>query len=100
MKMKLEDVLYKPYPFFFIGFPSAKDPSWESRYPGRSTITIVSFGPYSWFQDWSEKSVKKRGTEYDSLKNALGQQLVDQAVALFPNIKVNYLLISKSISLC
>ncbi len=100
MKMKLEDVLYKPYPFFFIGFPSAKDPSWESRYPGRSTLTIVSFGSYSWFQDWSEKSVKKRGTEYDSLKNALGQQLVDQAVALFPNIKVNYFLISKSISLC
>jgi len=30
----LEDVLHKPYPFYFIGFPSAKDPTWEARYPG------------------------------------------------------------------
>ncbi len=31
----LEDMLDKPYPALFIGFPSAKDPSWESRYPGQ-----------------------------------------------------------------
>ena len=93
-------MLYKPYPFYFIGFPSAKDPTWESRYPGktflkigkqdinmrrqfylgRSTITVVSFAPYQWFEKWTDLSVKKRGDEYDSLKNALGQQLIDQVV--------------------
>lgn len=94
----------------FIGFPSAKDPSWESRYPGqsvvlrtlvklilnqirlcdtgRSTITVVSFAPYSWFSQWSEKAVKKRGDEYDSMKNALGQQIIDQVTHLYPDIKV------------
>ena len=25
-------------PMLFIGFPSAKDPSWESRYPGNSSF--------------------------------------------------------------
>lgn len=55
---------------------------------GRSTITIVSFAPYSWFQEWVNKPVKKRGQEYDSLKNALGQQLVDQVVHLYPQLKV------------
>ena len=34
----LEDVLDKPYPFYFIGFPSAKDPSWDGRYPGNKSF--------------------------------------------------------------
>ncbi|XP_046452890.1 all-trans-retinol 13,14-reductase-like isoform X2 [Daphnia pulex] len=83
----LDDVLYKPYPAFFVGFPSAKDPSWESRYPGRSTITVVSFAPYSWFAQWSDLTVKKRGDEYDSLKNAIGQQIIDQITHLYPDLK-------------
>lgn len=83
----LEDVLYKPYPAFFIGFPSAKDPSWESRYPGRSTITVVSFAPYSWFAQWSDLTVKKRGDEYNALKNAIGQQIIDQITHLYPDLK-------------
>nr|CAH0101004.1 unnamed protein product [Daphnia galeata] len=31
----LDEVLEKPYPQLFLGFPSTKDPSWESRYPGK-----------------------------------------------------------------
>jgi len=105
-------VLYKPYPAFFVGFPSAKDPSWESRYPGkqadlfdfhcghsnlfadsvgRSTITVVSFAPYSWFSQWSDLTVKKRGDEYNSLKNAIGQQIIDQITHLYPDLKVSHL---------
>ena len=56
---------------------------------GRSTITIVSFAPYSWFEQWTELAVKKRGDEYNSLKNALGQQLIDQVVQIYPQLKVN-----------
>lgn len=100
-------MLYKPYPAIFIGFPSAKDPTWESRYPGemvtsskpkinliwfrlgRSTITVVSFAPYSWFAQWSNLAVKKRGDEYNSMKNAIGQQIIDQVTHLYPNLKVH-----------
>lgn len=107
----LEEALYKPFPIIFIGFPSAKDPSWETRYPGekatanrvlnmcqklclimvgRSTITVVSFAQYSWFEKWSKLTVKKRGDEYNSLKNAIGQQIIDQVVHLYPNLRVSW----------
>ncbi len=56
---------------------------------GRSTITIVSFAPYSWFEQWTELTVNKRGDEYNSLKNTLGQQLIDQVVQIYPQLKVN-----------
>lgn len=32
--LSLEEAVSKPYPLLFIGFPSAKDPTWEQRYPG------------------------------------------------------------------
>nr|CAH0101002.1 unnamed protein product [Daphnia galeata] len=53
----------------------------------RSTITVVSFAPYSWFTQWKNLTVKKRGEEYNSLKNAIGQQIIDQITHLFPNLK-------------
>nr|CAH0101000.1 unnamed protein product [Daphnia galeata] len=83
----LDDVLYKSYPGFFIGCHSAKDPSWERRYPGRSTITVLTFAPYSWFAQWENLSVKKRGDEYNSLKNAIGQQIIDQIIHLYPHLQ-------------
>ncbi len=31
----------KPYPFVFMSFPSAKDPSYEARCPGKYIIFII-----------------------------------------------------------
>lgn len=55
---------------------------------GRSTITVVSFAPYSWFSQWSELTVKKRGDEYNAMKNVIGQQIIDQVVHLYPDLRV------------
>jgi len=85
--LSLEEAVAKPYPLLFIGFPSAKDPSWEERYPGKSTVTVVSFANYKWFDQWTGLSSKKRGEEYNELKNQLGYHIVDQVCQLFPNIK-------------
>ena len=38
----------------FISFPSAKDPSFVSRYPGRSTIEVVALTPFAWFKKWTD----------------------------------------------
>jgi len=85
--VSLEAAVSKPYPLLFIGFPSAKDPTWEQRYPGKSTVTVVSFAHYEWFKEWTGLSSKKRGDEYNELKNQLGYHIVDQVCQLFPNIK-------------
>jgi hypothetical protein len=48
-------------PMLFISFPSAKDPLWETKHPGKSTATIVTFANYSWFEKWEENRVMHRG---------------------------------------
>ena len=86
--LSLDEAVDRPYPFIFIGFPSAKDPSWPQRYPGRSTVTVVTFAPYRWFAQWSDQPVKKRDDEYQGAKQLIGQKIVDQVCHLFPNLKV------------
>ena len=36
MNMSVEEAMKSKTPLVFIGFPSAKDSTWEERYPGRS----------------------------------------------------------------
>jgi len=66
-----------PFPLVYLSFPSAKDPDFERRFPGRSTIEAITMGSYDWFQRWENTSWKKRGTEYDELKASLSERLLD-----------------------
>jgi all-trans-retinol 13,14-reductase len=34
------------FPIVYVSFPSAKDPDYENRHPGTSTIEIVAPAPY------------------------------------------------------
>lgn len=45
------DPEHNPLPVAYISFPSVKDPDWENRYPGKSTIEIITVAPYDWFQN-------------------------------------------------
>ncbi len=63
--------------FTFISFPSAKDPDFERRHPGRATIDIVSGMPYESFARWEGTRWKKRGEEYDALKSRLADRLLE-----------------------
>ena len=64
-----------PFPFLFVSFPSAKDPSFEHRYPERQTIQISTLAPYDRFAAWAGTRWKKRGSEYDDLKARLAERL-------------------------
>ena len=66
-----------PLPLAYISFPSAKDPSFASRYPGRATIEVVSIAPYERFRDWEGTRWMKRGDDYTRLKQDLSQRLID-----------------------
>ena len=66
-----------PFPLVYLSFPSAKDPDFERRYPGRSTIEAVTMGSYDSFRRWENTSWKKRGAEYDELKASLSERLLD-----------------------
>ena len=61
----------------YISFPSAKDPSFDKRHPGHSTIEVLTVGPYKWFERWEGTSWKKRGEEYEAFKRGFEQRLLD-----------------------
>ena len=64
-----------PFPGVYISFPSAKDPSFPSRFPGKSTVEAIAFVPYQAFARWSGTRWKRRGEEYDALKQRLADRL-------------------------
>ena len=67
--------LNAPLPGVYISFPSSKDPTFAERYPGKSTIEAIAMLPYTFFQRWSETRWKRRGEDYDQLKQSLAGRL-------------------------
>ncbi|XP_040270488.1 all-trans-retinol 13,14-reductase [Bufo bufo] len=74
-------------PMLYISSPSAKDPTHEERCPGKSTLTALTFTPYEWFEEWENKKVQKRGQEYESLKGAFAEAMLEATIQIFPQIK-------------
>ena len=67
-----------PFPMLFISFPSAKDPTFSLRYPGRSTLEVIVPAPYSRFLPWAETRWKRRTSDYEAFKKALTTRLLDE----------------------
>jgi all-trans-retinol 13,14-reductase len=61
----------------FISFSSAKDPTWPSRHPGRSTGQVITYGRAEWFRKWSGTCWNKRGQEYEGLKERISKELLE-----------------------
>jgi all-trans-retinol 13,14-reductase len=66
-----------PLPLLFISFPSAKDPTFQQRHPGRGTIDVVVPVPYDLVARWSGTAWHRRGAEYDAFKTTLQQRLLE-----------------------
>ena len=60
-----------PLPLVYASFPSAKDPSFQERFPGRATIDLITLCPWDWVERWKDTSWMKRGAEYEELKATL-----------------------------
>ena len=65
-----------PFPFLYISFPSAKDPSFDARYPNRHTIEVVTLAPYERFSQWAGSAWKRRPEEYEATKKRLAERLL------------------------
>lgn len=90
----------KPFPVVYVSFPSAKDPDWENRYPGKSTVEAISLAPYEWFADWEDTRWKKRGEDYDKLKEEYCQRLLEVIYKYVPQLKgkIDYYELSSPLS--
>src|SRR5512135_561583 len=77
----------RPFPFVYISSPSAKDPTFAERYPGRATIQVMSFAPYEWFQRWENAPWGRRGEDYEALKQRLGERLLEKLYEFVPAVR-------------
>jgi len=87
--LPVDEALDSDVPLLFISFPSAKDPEW-AKHPGReqkTTVAIVTLANWEWFNKWQDGQVKKRGDDYEEIKDAIGHKMIEQTCKLFPQIR-------------
>jgi len=77
----------EPFPWSFITFPSVKDKTWNERFPGKSTIEMFCATDFVHFEQWSGSAWKKRGPEYETLKNDIGQRMLNELLKSAPQIE-------------
>ena len=86
VKRYLDD-LSQPFPVVYLSFPSAKDPDWSNRYPGKSSIDIITLVPFEAFEKWSDTSWKKRGDKYEKIKEDIAQRLLKELYKQLPQVE-------------
>lgn len=74
-------------PFAYISFPSAKDPDFQRRYPGRATVEVVTLASLDWFEPWRGTQWMKRGADYEAFKERLTGQLLEVLFAQCPQLR-------------
>jgi phytoene dehydrogenase-like protein len=89
-----------PFPSVYISFPSAKDPSFQNRFPGRATIEVIIPAPYEWFEPLAATRWKHRGHEYEDFKARFAERLLQQLYTHVPSVrgKVDYSELSTPLS--
>jgi all-trans-retinol 13,14-reductase len=80
------------FPVVYISFPSAKDPSWDKRYPGTATVEIVAPANFEIFEKWKDQTWGKRGDDYDALKEYFSERLLKELYKKLPQLegKIDY----------
>jgi all-trans-retinol 13,14-reductase len=88
------------FPVVYISFPSAKDPDYLNRHPDTATIEIVAPAPFEWFERWQDTTWGKRGDDYETFKDRLGDRLMEHLYARLPELrgKVDYYEVSTPLS--
>eukprot|EP00735_Rhodelphis_limneticus_P004105 TRINITY_DN1565_c0_g1::TRINITY_DN1565_c0_g1_i1::g.28112::m.28112 TRINITY_DN1565_c0_g1::TRINITY_DN1565_c0_g1_i1::g.28112 ORF type:complete len:622 (+),score=202.41,sp/Q5BLE8/RETST_DANRE/38.16/1e-113,NAD_binding_8/PF13450.1/5.1e-12,DAO/PF01266.19/2e-05,DAO/PF01266.19/0.012,FAD_binding_2/PF00890.19/9e-07,Amino_oxidase/PF01593.19/0.00027,Amino_oxidase/PF01593.19/6.1e+02,Thi4/PF01946.12/0.00032,HI0933_like/PF03486.9/0.0063,HI0933_like/PF03486.9/1.7e+03,HI0933_like/PF03486.9/9.8e+02,FAD_binding_3/PF01 len=78
--------------FMFVGSPSAKDPTYNSRFPGKSNVIIITEAKYEWFEKYGGTETGKRDPEYTALKQKFQNILLEGLYKFYPQCrgKVDY----------
>jgi phytoene dehydrogenase-like protein len=74
-------------PMAYISFPSAKDPSFAGRFPGRATIEVLTLGRYEWFERWADEAWRRRGEQYEAFKARLRERLLEVLYREVPQVR-------------
>lgn len=83
----LADPEHAEFPLLYASFPAAKDPDFQNRYPGRSTIELLTLGDYGQFSAWEQMPWKKRGEAYEALKSRLTEGMLQRFFEIMPQLE-------------
>jgi all-trans-retinol 13,14-reductase len=72
------------FPLVYISFPSAKDPEYKRKNPTLSTMEAITVAPFEQFGQWKDKSWKKRGAEYEKVKEIISQRILKEVYKHVP----------------
>lgn len=88
------------FPLVYISFPSSKDPDWNNRFPGKSTVEIVTPAKMDWFKQWEDSQWQQRGEDYEALKTQFTQRLLEKLFERHPQLrdKLDYCELSTPLS--
>ncbi len=76
-----------PFPFLFVTFPSAKDPSWEGDFPDRTTVEMYGYTRFEHFARWQGTSWRRRGESYEARKRDIEERLLAALFELVPKAR-------------
>jgi len=84
LDIKKEDLEDQDIPLGYISIPSAKDPEYEKKYPGKTSIMVITLAKWEWFEEWKEEKMRHRGDRYNGIKDVLGRRLWELVIGVFP----------------
>ncbi|GAB4373054.1 MAG: NAD(P)/FAD-dependent oxidoreductase [Acidobacteriota bacterium] len=76
-----------PLPVAYLSFPGAKDPDFERRFPGRTTVEVITLAPWEWFERWQGTRWGRRGEAYDAFKARLAARLQAELLRRCPQVE-------------
>ena len=76
-----------PFPLVYLSFASAKDPTFQDRFPGKATLEAVTMGPHAPFARWEDTRWRHRGADYEELKARLRDRLLAVVEARLPGVR-------------
>lgn len=87
-------------PVVYISFPGAKDSDFQNRYPGKSTIEIITLVNYESVEKWEDGRWMKRGDDYEAMKEKISEELLSYLYKYLPQTKdkVDYYELSTPLS--
>ncbi|CAK4692530.1 unnamed protein product [Aphanomyces euteiches] len=75
-----------PFSALFMSFSSAKDPTYASRCPGKQNGLVVAASFFEHVEKFKDGRVKHRGAEYEAMKEAWKERMLDAFLKEFPKI--------------
>ncbi|OGQ22157.1 MAG: FAD-dependent oxidoreductase [Deltaproteobacteria bacterium RBG_16_71_12] len=76
-----------PFPVVYASFPSAKDPDFAQRHPGRATVDLVTMARWQWTERWQGTRWRHRGADYDAHKRHVTERLLEALYAQRPQLR-------------